>query len=89
MDIQSENYIDETTADVNEYNLPYIAVQDTVWSTNPASSRPPRTGEIKQAEVVYFNRTPSEIPATWQDAKIPDGTIKFVHPNHFRPVINQ
>ena len=73
-----------TTASPAEYNLPYEATKDTEWISNPTAPTPTK-GNLKKGDRIHFNREPSGVPgATWQDAKIPDGTIKFVHPADFK-----
>lgn len=66
------------------YKLPYKATKDTQWSSNP-NSQQPTTGTVKRGEVVNFSRQPSSIGVTWQDAKLSDGSIKWVHPYDFEP----
>jgi guanyl-specific ribonuclease Sa len=73
----------ETPASLADYNLPYEATKDTDWISNPNSPNP-TTGSLKEGDKIFFNREPSSIGATWQDAKIPDGTRKFVHPSDFK-----
>lgn len=67
----------------DEYNLPYRAVTDTEWISNP-NSPDPKTGTISKGTVVLFNREPSSLGATWQDAILDDGTLRFVHPSDFQ-----
>jgi hypothetical protein len=73
----------QTPPSLADYNLPYEATKDTDWTSNPQSPNP-TTGSLKKGDKIFFNREPSSIGATWQDAKIPDGTRKFVHPGDFK-----
>ena len=72
-----------TTASPAEYNLPYEAIKDTEWISNPNAPNPTK-GNLKKGDRIHFNREPSPSGATWQDAKLSDGKIRFVHPADFK-----
>ena len=74
-----------TTASPGDYNLLYEATTNTEWISNPSAPTPTK-GSIKKGERIHFSREPSPIGATWQDAKLSDGTIRFVHPADFKKV---
>lgn len=77
--------IDNLGGDVRQpdYNMPYKAIRDTTWSSDPASSNP-TTGKILAGKIVLFNRDPLTGTTRWQDAKLEDGTIKYVRPVDFQ-----
>jgi hypothetical protein len=66
-----------------EYNIPYEATKQTEWVSNPQSPNPTK-GNLQTGSKVLFNREPSPIGATWQDAKLEDG--RFVHPADFKKI---
>ncbi|HKG14261.1 MAG TPA: hypothetical protein VKB12_13120 [Pyrinomonadaceae bacterium] len=73
----------ENATSLADFKLPYEATKDTDWISNPNAPEP-RTGSLKKGDKVFFSREPSGAGETWQDAKIPNGTRKFVHPADFK-----
>lgn len=74
---------DQATS-LSDFKLPYEATKDTQWNSNPrAPKENQRTGSLKKGDQVFFAREPSGA-SEWQDAKIPNGTRKFVHPADFK-----
>lgn len=68
-----------------EYNIPYEATRQTEWISNPQSPNPTK-GNLQAGNKILFNREPSPIGATWQDARLEDGNVRFVHPSDFKKV---
>jgi uncharacterized protein YjbJ (UPF0337 family) len=69
-------------ADAEPYNLPYRAIKDTEWVSDPDSSNPVIKA-LRMGEKVYFNREPLGTGVLWQDALLGDGVVRFVHPADF------
>ena len=63
------------------FSMPFEAAQDTEWvaSTKKGAER----GTIGRGEIVMFKRAPDSSKA-WQQARIGDGTIRYVQPQSFR-----
>jgi hypothetical protein len=72
----------EHATSLADFKLPYEATKDTEWNSNPRAPKP-RTGSLKKGDKVFFSREPSSTEI-WQDARIPNGTRKFVHPADFK-----
>jgi hypothetical protein len=69
--------------DTSAYAMAYEATQDTQWaaSTDANAAR----GTIARGDHVMFMRAP-DASSSWQQARLSDGTVRYVHPADFRAV---
>jgi hypothetical protein len=65
------------------YDRQYQAALDTPWVSNPNNVTSANQGTIRRGDRVYFS-CDVRSDATWQEAKLPDGSIHYVHPSDFR-----
>ena len=63
------------------YSMAYEAAEDTEWAASADASA--TRGTIRRGEVVMFHRTP-DTSQQWQQARLADGTVRYVRPNAFR-----
>jgi hypothetical protein len=68
-----------------KFNLPYEAVRDTGWTSNPNPPPPttPTNGTVVKGTKVFFDHVAPVTP-TWQIAMFEDGSKKYVHPDDFK-----
>jgi hypothetical protein len=69
--------------DASAYTMPYEATRDTEWaaSTDANAAR----GTIARGDRVMFMRAP-DASSSWQQARLSDGTVRYVRPADFRAV---
>jgi hypothetical protein len=79
----STTTVDRTTSTTAGYTMAYQATRDTEWaaSTDASAAR----GTLQRGDRVMFMRTP-DASTDWQQARLPDGTVRYVRPADFRPV---
>src|SRR3954463_13820713 len=72
----------DTTSTTTGYTMAYQATRDTEWaaSTDTSAAR----GTLQRGDHVMFMRTP-DASMDWQQARLPDGTVRYVRPADFRP----
>ena len=72
------------TMDASMYTQPYIATVNTPYASTPNATT--AEGTIRQGERVYFNGTLQANPGgnAWQQARLEDGSIRYVKPAEFR-----
>ena len=63
------------------YSMAYQAAEDTEWAASADASA--TRGTIRRGETVMFNRAPDS-SQQWQQARLADGTVRYVRPNAFR-----
>ena len=70
-----------TTGSAASYTMTAEATRDTEWaaSNNPSATR----GTIRQGDTVMFGTAPST-SMEWQQARLSDGTVRYVRPTDFR-----
>lgn len=64
------------------YSMPYEAAEDTEWASSSDMATATR-GTVRRGEIVMFNRAP-DTSAQWQQARLADGTVRYVRPTAFR-----
>lgn len=64
------------------YSMPFEAAADTEWSSSSDMATATR-GTVRQGEIVMFNRAP-DTSSQWQQARLADGTVRYVRPTAFR-----
>ena len=65
------------------YDRPYEAALDTPWVSSPNNVSSANQGTVRRGDRVQFSGDVRS-DATWQEAKLPDGSIHYVHPSDFR-----
>ena len=65
------------------YDHQYEAALDTPWVSSPNNVANANQGTVRRGDRVYFSGDVRS-DATWQEAKLPDGSIHYVHPSDFR-----
>jgi hypothetical protein len=66
-----------------EYTRAYTATEDTTWRSSTAATAD--TGTVRRGTTVYFNTRPNT-DLDWQQARFEDGNVRYVNPDHYRPV---
>ncbi len=79
----SENRHVETTNRPMNYTYEYRATQDTAWRSSTAADA--NSGTVNRGSRAMFDRTPDR-SMTWQQARLDDGTVRYVHPTDFELV---
>ena len=64
-----------------DYNYAYTATRDTEWKATTASDS--MGGTLTRGTTVHFDRS-ADSSMTWQQARLDDGSIRYVHPADFR-----
>jgi hypothetical protein len=67
----------------DEFTLPCLATQDTVWVSDPANHTEHETGPIHQGETIWVHHELFGSGPTWEPARLTDNTLCFVQPHHF------
>lgn len=65
------------------YDRQYEAALDTPWVSSPNNVSSANQGTVRRGDRVQFSGD-AKSDATWQEAKLPDGSIHYVHPSDFR-----
>jgi hypothetical protein len=65
------------------YDRRYEAAIDTPWVSSPNNVSSANQGTVRRGDRVQFSGDVRS-DATWQEARLPDGTIHYVHPSDFR-----
>jgi hypothetical protein len=65
------------------FDHPYQAALDTPWVSSPNNVSSANQGTVHRGDRVQFSGDVRS-DATWQEAKLPDGSIHYVHPSDFR-----
>lgn len=63
------------------YTMTAEATRDTEWAASSDTSA--ARGTIRAGDTVMFNRSP-DTSMEWQQARIGDGTVRYVRPADFR-----
>lgn len=85
---QNRNRSDDTQRPLpvsSTYDRPYVATRDTEYATSTATDA--RRGTITSGTRVYFSAAPGT--STWQQARVDDQGVVYVHPADFAPAANR
>ncbi len=64
------------------YSMPFEAAEDTEWASSSDVVTATR-GTIRRGDIVMFSGAP-DTSMQWQQARLNDGTVRYVRPTAFR-----
>jgi hypothetical protein len=68
---------------IEQFTMGYKALWDTEWINDPANPTDPLKGFIGQGETIWLHPDHAGIGPAWQQARLVDKTLRFVHFHDF------
>ncbi|MBD2755806.1 hypothetical protein [Spirosoma validum] len=71
---------------IEQFTIGYKALLDTEWIDDPANPIDHIKGFIGQGETIWLHPDHSGIGPVWQQARLVDKTLRFVHLHDFKKI---
>ncbi|AUD00445.1 hypothetical protein [Spirosoma pollinicola] len=71
---------------IENFTVPYKARKDTEWTDDPANPTNHLTGFIGKGETIWLNPDQSGLGPAWQQARLADKTLCYIHFHDFNLV---